>query len=88
MVTRPRSELRDMEAAGEWLGLPGFDPEAKPPQVTVKFADLADRDRFMAEHLPGTSVVYKLGDSWIVNWPDRPHHEEFPVRFAPADVDA
>ncbi len=87
MVTRPRSEMADMEAAGEWLGMPGFEAVGKPPQITVKFEDLATRDRFLAEHLPGTSVVYKMADSWIVNWPDRPHHQEYEVRFDPAAAD-
>lgn len=89
LVTRPRSELADLEEAGEWLGLPGFEAEPPSPQITVKFDSLADRDRFLAEVLPGQHIVKKVGEVWTTYWPNRGMNDLAAVRFdLPASVDS
>lgn len=83
MVTRSRDELADLGAAGEWLGLPGFAGEPPDPQVTVKFATLADRDRFLEEVLPGHPMTKKQGEVWTTYWPARPLDDVASIRFLP-----
>lgn len=87
LVTRPQSELADLGAAGEWLGLPGFEAEPPAPQITVKFDSLEDRDRFLAEVLPGQHIVKKVGEVWTTYWPNRGMNDLAAVRFdVPASV--
>jgi len=84
LVTRPRSELADMEEAGEWLGLPGFEAEPPAPQITVKFDTLEDRDRFLAEVLPGQQMTKKVGQVWTCYWPNRGMNDLAALRFQDA----
>lgn len=46
MVTRPASEIKDINEAAEWIGLPEFIPEENPIQVIVAFRNTYDRDEF------------------------------------------
>jgi hypothetical protein len=88
MVTRPRHEMADMDEAGEWLGLPGFEAAARDPHVDVKFLSIEDRDRFMAEVLgPEHKVVKKVGDAWTVWWPSKPKNDRQSIRFEDRIVD-
>lgn len=51
MVTRPASEIANMDEAAEWIGLPGYIPEEGPQfQVLVSFKTETDRQEF-AERL-------------------------------------
>lgn len=87
MVTRTRAEISDMDAAGEWLGLPGFEAEPPTPQITVRFLSVEDRDRFLADVLPGQTITKKVNDAWTTYWPDRPMNDLASVRFeVPADA--
>lgn len=83
LVTRPAEELRDLEAAGEWLGLPGFEAKTPDPQIVVKFLSLADRDRFLAEVLGvDHHIVKKVGEhAWTTWWPSKPMNDLAAVRF-------
>lgn len=49
MVSRPRSEIADLNAAGEWIGLPEFELEAPQIRLVIQFETTADRDRFLRE---------------------------------------
>lgn len=47
MITRPASEIADMDEAAEWVGLPEYIPEDRPAyQVLVSFATQEARDEF------------------------------------------
>lgn len=92
LTTRPRSELRDLSEAGEWLGLPGFEAEPATPQISVKFDSPEDRDRFWKEVLGGQRMSKKVGEVWTCYWPERGLNDLASVRFedradwAPADA--
>lgn len=45
-VTRPSSEIKNMDEAAEWLGLPGFDRVPEPMKTIVQFETVADRAEF------------------------------------------
>jgi ParB-like chromosome segregation protein Spo0J len=47
MITRPASEIGDIDEAMEWIGLPAYVPEDRPNfQVLVSFKTEADRTEF------------------------------------------
>lgn len=47
MITRPASEIADIDEAAEWVGLPEFEPEDRPAyQVLVSFRTTEERDEF------------------------------------------
>jgi hypothetical protein len=63
MTTRPASELRDLAAAGEWLGFPSFEATPKEPVLTIKFLSVEDQARFLAEVLPGATITKRVNDA-------------------------
>lgn len=79
LVTRPASEIATLDQAGEWLGLPGFEPAETVTTLTVKFDSVAERDRFLGEI--GAEHVNRSGGGWTVWWPDRAANDLVSVRF-------
>jgi ParB-like chromosome segregation protein Spo0J len=82
MVTRPASEVADMYEAAEWLGLPGFEPAKRSPQVTVKLDSEDDREALL--RLLRVSHIHKrliAANLWVVWWPDRTQQDLSSVRF-------
>jgi hypothetical protein len=76
-VTRPRSEIKDFDAAAEWVGMPEFVPEPAPLKITVQFKTAEDRSRFLK--LIGVEEVSELRPSmW---WPKRKHDDLASVKF-------
>lgn len=73
IVTRPTSELRDLDAAAEWAGLPEF--EGAPPifRFIINFETAEIRQRFIDEVFTGGTVaLHKEGSlSWSGHWPVR-----------------
>jgi hypothetical protein len=71
MVTRPTSEIRDHNEAAHWVGMPDYEPETPPFQVTVSFDTEEEKKEFLAmlgaehKHMKGrdsrvTSVWWPL----------------------------
>jgi len=80
LITRPASEMEDFEAAGEWLGLPGFEPTPRVPQVNVEVQ--TEEDRAEVLRLLGiTTVIKATGPVWKVRWPDEPRRDLLSVQF-------
>lgn len=81
MVTRPVSELADLDAAGEWLGLPGFETGDETPTLVVKFDSVDDRAKFLAEIDYAPEQVRHTGGGHMIWWPDRPQNDLSALRF-------
>jgi hypothetical protein len=81
MVTRPASELADLDEAGEWLGLPGFARADDTPTLLVKFDSDDDRARFLDEIGYGSDRVSRIGGGHTIWWPDRPQNDLQSLRF-------
>lgn len=81
LVTRPESEIADLGAAGEWLGLPGFEPGDPVISLTVKFDSTSDRDRFLETVLPGQHITKRAGEQWTCYWPSRGLNDRRSLRF-------
>lgn len=72
MVTRPRGEIADIDAAREWAGagMPEFENGAgQPIELVVRFDSEVDRDRLL-EQL-GAHHVEKKMRVWSTWWPPR-----------------
>lgn len=77
MVTRPANEIRNLNEAAEWVGMPEFVPEPAALKITVQFLSAEDRARFLK--LVGYDAVSELRPSlW---WPKRKHDDLASIRF-------
>jgi ParB-like chromosome segregation protein Spo0J len=80
MVTRTAAEIADLDAAAEWIGLPGFEVAEPRWEVLVDCDNREDRDAFVAHF--GVEVDSKRGDRrWLLHWPPRPRHDLSAVEF-------
>ncbi len=81
MVTRPASEIRDANAAGEWLGMPEYDADDGDQfKVIITFRTEADRSRFVKEKDLTIDKVVGVG-SWSTRWPWTDREDSASVRF-------
>lgn len=71
MVTRPASEIADLNDAALWVGMPEFDSgTAKHPQLILHFDDESARDEVVRTLGIGT-FGRKEGLTWSAWWPPR-----------------
>lgn len=79
MVTRPASELRDMNEAAEWVGMPEYDEGGIPIRLVVTFPSEVERKRFLDEKK--LKVVKQVGSTWSARWPTVENEDLASVRF-------
>ncbi len=70
MVTRPASEIRTIDEAAEWVGMPEYTPGANPIRLIVSFDSDEDRARFVDEMK--LRVDKTIGSTWSARWPTAP----------------
>jgi hypothetical protein len=63
MVTRPASEIQDIDEAKEWIGMPEFEPFPLPLQIIVSFETEEARERF--GKLIGIKITEKTKSTWF-----------------------
>lgn len=83
-VTRPEDEIKDFNAAREWVGLPAYDIEdptrANEPVLVITFENKKDRDKFVEKH--GIKIRDKRGDrKWSTIWPFKERNDLKSVKF-------
>ncbi len=71
MVTRPASEIADLDEAAEWVGLPQIGDKPPPVKLVVQFETNADRERFMEEKGLTGVLRARIGEAWSTWWPPR-----------------
>jgi len=95
MITRPASEIKDSDAAAEWLGMPDYEPLKNRLKVIVSFDNNEDRVEFCKTNdfmrLAGLDLVpsaqkahYKVR-VWSSWWPEREDDDITSVIFEEAD---
>lgn len=69
MVTRPESEVKDFDAATEWVGMPEFEGLEWPERLIISFRSKEDRAKFVEEF--GIECMRAAADSrnWSATWP-------------------
>jgi len=88
MTTRPASEIRDHDAAAEWVGMPAFAPEdPRPWALVIRTATAEQREevcRILGIERP-TKMIGKdeagVARHWTARWPWSPREDLASVRF-------
>ena len=75
-VTRPADEIRDLDEAAEWAGMPEYESVGSPLKVVVSFRSGADREDF-ARRL-GLKLTDRTRSVW---WPPKEKDDVSSVRF-------
>lgn len=71
LVTRPKSEIRDLNEAAEWVGMPGLGEEgADQLKLVVTFTCEEDRERFVRE--TAIEIDKREKRTWSTRWPFTP----------------
>lgn len=83
-VTRPSNEIKDFNAAAEWVGLPVYhedDPTRDAELlIVVSFVNREDRERFVTENK--IRIFDRRGDrKWSTSWPYRERNDLRSVKF-------
>jgi hypothetical protein len=82
LVTRPESEIKDMNEAAHWVGLPDYDIGENKIQLVVTFPDEAARDRFEQE--TGVQIGEKRNKTWSTRWPWIDREDKASIQFQTA----
>lgn len=93
-VTRPASEVKTIDEAAEWVGLPEFGDAPEEVKVAVVFRSKEDRLKWVAQmERAGFAMKmhYKSESVWSTWWPVKERDDLVNVRFEeqpPAAVEA
>lgn len=103
MVTRPSSEVEDMDAAREWVGMPDYDagePESKKYELLIKFDTLEERDEFIVERglghksvstqpaTPTGGMVIESTRRAIMSWPPQEMNDTVNLEWQDGEAEA
>lgn len=69
MVTRPAHEIKDINEAAEWLGMPDYEPKQDAVKFSISFRSNEDREQFAS--LVGLPTGSNPTGTWSVWWPER-----------------
>ncbi len=86
-VTRHSSEIKDFDAATEWVGMPSYEvkdeAESKLPIIEITFQNAEDRDRFVEK--TKLQIKTKIGDrKWSTTWPYLERNDTRSIKFEEA----
>jgi len=72
MVSRPDHEIRDFDAAKEWVGMPEFDSGERTIALTMQFDSQEERERFVKLYeITVSRKPAKAEGTWSAWWPAR-----------------
>ncbi len=75
MVTRPESEIADINEAAEWVGMPAYQESLSEFKVTVNFKTKKDRDDFLK------LIGQENANQTRLWWPAKKNSDSKSVRF-------
>lgn len=78
-VTRPASEIKDIDEASHYVGMPEFGDSEKPIHLVVSFRSEEDREEFIKK--VGLKIMKKEAKSWSTWWPEKVRDDAAAVRF-------
>ena len=86
MVTRPKSEIQDFDAAKEWLGMPAYENESPSDrlQLLVFFENESDREdlvEYIGEKDRKFKPVKRTRRAWYSWSPAKDQDDVSSVRF-------
>ena len=88
-VTRHATEIRDFDAAGEWVGLPSYQEQdldfKNRPVIEISFETPESRDEFV--NLIDLKIKAKVGDrKWSTTWPFTERNDSKSIKFESQDT--
>lgn len=82
-TTSMRSEIKNLDEAKLWAGLPAYDRQGNPIRLVLTFPSEAERERFVVESK--ISVRKKEERCWSAWWPDKPRARRKDLIWEAAD---
>jgi hypothetical protein len=79
-VTRPESEISDINEAKEWVGMPEYQEGQETIKIVVSFRNETDRDNFITL-IGNPSLSGRNGQTWSLWWPPKEKDDLSSVRF-------
>jgi len=79
MVTRPAAEIKNINEAAEWLGMPDYEPTEVPYKISVNFRNLEDRTQFL--QLSGLQIPDSEGKTLIGWFPPKEREDKASVKY-------
>lgn len=79
LVTRPATEIRNLDEAAEWVGMPEYDEGSAQIKLVVTFKTEEDRKRFVDDH--DLRVDKIAGLTWSTRWPWTEREDVAGIRF-------
>lgn len=82
MVTRPASEIKDINEAEHWVGLPSYQEQGDTPtlKLIINF-DSEEARTELLEKIGSPAMSKKDGQTWSTWWPPRERNDLASVRF-------
>ena len=81
MVTRDSSEIKDFNAAAEWVGMPDFEAATPSTRFVLHFDDEQGRNSLIAELGVKVHKPAGEGSAWSAKWPPRPDDDRASKRI-------
>lgn len=79
MVTRPASEISNIDEAAEWVGMPDYDGGEAQIKLVITFPTEVDRKRFVdAQQM---KIVKIAGLTWSTRWPAVENEDVHSLKF-------
>ncbi len=82
MVTRPASEIMNMNEAAEWVGMPEYDEGGSQIKLVITFESEKERKRFIDKSR--LKILKMVGATWSSRWPAVGIEDTSSVRFEAA----
>lgn len=80
-TTRPASEVRSMDEAAAWVGMPAYEEGGDQIKLVITFKTDADRARFLEEKGIRIDKSAIKGTTWSTRWPWTDREDSASVRF-------
>ena len=79
MTTRPASEIKNINEAAEWLGMPDYEPTEVPYKISINFRNIEDRTQFLA--LSGLEMTDSESKTLIGWFPPKEREDKASVKY-------
>jgi hypothetical protein len=79
MVTRPAAEIKNINEAAEWLGMPDYEPTEVPYKISINFRNIEDRSQFLA--LSGLEMPDSESKTLIGWFPPKEREDKASVKY-------
>jgi hypothetical protein len=79
-ITRPQSEIKDFDAAAEWVGMPEYEEGEDIPKIIISFRTDQDREKIL-EIIGVETIQKKQGLAWSIWWPEKEMEDRGSLKF-------